>query len=77
MKILAAALASCILLAAPAVAQGDQGKPPAPAGSPTDTTTEPAQAAPGTTPDKPAEAPEPEEAPAGTEPVKPADAPQG
>ena len=70
-----AALFAAILLTTPAFAQGDQGKPAAPAG---DAAQEPAQAPPGTTPDKPAEEPEPDEAPAGTEPVKPAsDAPQG
>jgi hypothetical protein len=79
MKILAGALATC-LLAAPAFAQGgstppsaDQGKPPA------TSTPEPAQAPPGTTPDKPVDTanatPEPEQAPEGTEPVKPADTP--
>ncbi|HTU12818.1 MAG TPA: hypothetical protein VMG08_18150 [Allosphingosinicella sp.] len=76
MKILAAALATC-LLAAPAFAQSgaDQGKPPA--------GQEPQQAPAGTTPDKPADtaapADEPTEAPEGTTPDKPAapaDAPQ-
>ena len=74
MKILAAALATC-LLAVPAFAQ----KPTPPAGTapaPGDAAQEPAQAPPGTTADKPATEPEPEEAPAGTEPVKPADAPE-
>jgi hypothetical protein len=74
MKILAAALATC-LLAAPALAQGDQGKPAETPESATD-------AAPASDPNaapKPADAanatPEPEEAPEGTEPVKPADTP--
>lgn len=75
MKILAAAFASCFLLAAPALAQGDQGKPPAPAGSPADAAPEPAQSPPGTTADKPADTPEPTEAPEGTTPDKPADTP--
>jgi len=76
MKILAAAFATC-LLAAPALAQGDQGKPPAPPESATDA------AAPAADPNAPPKVvdpanatPEPEEAPEGTTPDKPADAPQ-
>ncbi len=72
MKILAAALASCFLLAAPAFAQ----KPPAspePAGEAPPPPADPN--APPKTVDPANAAPEPEEAPEGTEPVKPADTP--
>ena len=76
MKILAAALATC-LFAAPAFAQ-DSGKPAAPADSAPADAAEPAD--PNAAP-KPVDAanatPEPEEAPEGTTPVKPADTPQG
>lgn len=71
MKILAAALATC-LLAAPAFAQ----KPPAP---PEPATEAPSPAADPNAPPKTVDpantTPEPEEAPEGTEPVKPADTP--
>ena len=75
MKILAAALATC-LFAAPALAQGDQGKPPAPPEAATDAAPPAADANAAPKPVDPASAtPEPEEAPEGTEPVKPADTP--
>ena len=77
MKILAAALATC-LLAAPAFAQADQGKPPAPPESATESAPPADNANAAPKPVDPANAtPEPEEAPEGTEPVKPADTPQG
>ena len=83
MKILAAALATC-LLAAPVFAQGttppaagaDQGKPPAPPESAADAAEPAADPNAAAKPVDPANAtPEPTEAPEGTEPVKPADTP--
>ena len=77
MKILAAALATC-LFAAPAFAQADQGKPPAPPEAATDAAPPAADPNAAPKPVDPANAtPEPEEAPEGTTPVKPAETPQG